>query len=185
MEIKRQELTPETKVRVYNEYGGTVDYKTERGERRFMAGTYKDIELAELSNLINGNNGRAVFDRGILVIKDARAREYLDLSPLGDYNLDADGIQALLKTYNLKDIEQFLQYCSDDVLEKMIRVAIDMPMKDLNIANLIKGYSGVNVIESIQEKIEEETATTGIRQRVDGSAPVEPTAPRGRKVPTN
>ena len=179
---KRPEITPETKVTVYNEFGGSLSYPTERGTRFMPVDSYREVEVKELSDLIGSFGGRGAFEKGFLVIKDDRVKEYLGLEMNRKYELNKDEIKELLLSHDMPKIEEFLQFCSDETLEKCIRTAVDIPLKDLNIANLIRAYSGVNVIDAIQEKMEVAAAETGVRQRVDGVAPADPAAARGRKT---
>lgn len=182
---KREELTDKSLVRVYNEYGGTVLYKTDAYSRQIPADTYRDIPLAELKDLIIINGKTKLFDKGYLVIKDNRVRELLGLELLGEYNLDKDMLKALLVEADLHKIETFLQYTSDANLDKLVRVAVETPVRNLDVANLIQAYSGINIINAIQDREEEKVAQTGVRQRVDGKAPEVPTATpvRGRIKP--
>lgn len=186
METKRPDITDSSMVRVYNEFGGRYTYKTEFVVRRFARKGYKDVELKELKDLVFKEGIIAPFERGHLIIKDERVREILGLEPLGLYNLDEERMEKLLQSKNLKEIETFLQYTSDDNLEKFLRVAVQLPVKDLDTANLIQAYTGRNVIQIIRDREEEKVQTTGVRQRVDGKAPENPTTPvRGRIVPKN
>lgn len=186
MEINRPEITDSTPVRVYNEFGGIYTYKTEFVTRKFARKGYKDIELSELKDLVFKEGLIAPFTRGHLIIKDERVREILGLEALGEYNLNEDGMVDLLKEANLPKIETFLQYTSDDNIKKFLRVAVQLPIKDLDIANLIQAYTGRNVIQIIRDKSDEEVQTTGVRQRVDGKAPENATTPvRGRVAPKN
>lgn len=186
MEIKRQELTDESAVRVFNEYGGTVIYVSDAAKRNIPKGSYRDIPLKELKDLVIRDGRRKLFDKGYLMIKDERVRELLSLEPLGEYNLTRDGMKELLNSGDLRRLETFLQYTSDANLIKLINVAVELPVKDLDSANLIQAYSGRNIIKMIREKEEDQVAETGVRQRVDGRAPENAITPvRGRIVPKN
>ena len=181
MDIKRPELTDSSMVRVYNEFGGTYTYQTEFVKRKFTRKGYKDVELKELKDLVFKEGISGPFTRGHLIIKDERAREILGLEPLGEYNLDEEGMTELLKSRDLKKIEAFLKYTSDDNIKKILRVAVQLPVKDLDVANMLQAYTGRNVIQIIRDKEEEQVETTGVRKRVDGKAPENPTTPvRGR-----
>lgn len=180
-ENKRIELTDETKVRLYNEYGGTVYYVTDNIKRTFAPGTSKEVPLKELKELVIDKGYIGIFKKGRLMIRDERVRELFSLEPLGQYNLDEAGIKALLLTNDMEKIEDFLQYTSDANLEKLVRIAIEMPLRDLNTINLIQSYSGHNVLGLINERKEEE-AEAGTKKRVASSAPDEPTAPVRRRI---
>lgn len=178
---KRKELTNETVVRVYNEFGGTVTYRTSNVMRTFRPNTYRDVELKELRELIIQEGRPGVFNRGYLMIKDGRVREDLGLDPLGEYNLDEVDIGKLLEEGDITKLEEYLQYTSDYNLDKTLRVAVELPIKDLNRANLLYAYSGTNVLDIIQEKEEDKAPETGARKRIDGRNPATPK--RGRVIP--
>ena len=182
--ITRPTLNDDSLVRVSNEFGGVVTYTTERMSRSFLADTFKDISLSELKEVCFISGQSALFTKGYLMIKDERAREALDLEPLGKNNLDEAGMKVLLLERNLKNIEEFIQFCSNENLEKLLKVAVEMPIKDLDVANLIQAYTKVNVIAAIQDRLEDTIAETGVRKRVDGKAPEDSNTPlRGRQIP--
>lgn len=186
MENKKQEITDSTIVRLYNEYGGVVDYRTDNASRVIPANSFRDVELRELKELIIRDNKSGAFTKGFLMIKDDKIREILGLDLLSENNLSEDGIKELFKERDLAKLESFLQYASNANLDKLVRVAIEIPVKDLDTANLIQAYSGKNIIEIIRDKADEQVQTTGVRQRVDGKAPENATTPvRGRMAPKN
>lgn len=186
MENKKQELNDSSIVRIFNEYGGTIDYKTDTVSRTIPANSFRDVELKELKDLIIRDAKPGLFEKGYLMIRDDKVREVLGLELLNENNLSEDGIKKLFEERDLKKLESFLQLASNANLDKLVRVAIEMPVKDLDTANLIQAYSGKNIIQIIREKSDEEVQTTGVRQRVDGKAPENATTPvRGRIAPKN
>ena len=183
---KRMEIEDNTMVMVYNEFGGVVTYETRNIARIFQAGSKREVSFSELKELIVQDGYSAGFEKGYLMIRDNRVRELLGLSLLDKYNLDESQIKDLLLNKPEFELEEFLQYTSDHNLEKTLRVAVELPIKDLNRANLLYAYSGKNVLNMIQEKEEEAIVETGVRQRIDGKAPANPTTPaRGKIVPKN
>ena len=183
MDEKRPNITDETMIEVYNESGGQVSYSTDKVRRVFPHDASRSVSFGELKELIVHNGSSNAFEEGVLVIRDNRAREELGLSLLGEYNLDEPNITKLLKEGTLQELETFLQYTSNENLQKALRVAVDISLSDLNRTNLLMAYSGTNVLTLIQEKEEETVQATGVRKRVDGKAPAEPTTPaRGRVI---
>lgn len=181
---KRKELTDDTMVRFYNEYGGLVGYTTENVSRTVRAGMFRDVKLKELKQLIIQEGNGAVFKEGYLMIRDNRAREELGLDPLDEFNFGEDKIKKLLKEGSEVELEQYLQYTSNVGLEKVLRVAVELPIQDLNRANLLYAYSGTNVLDIIQEQEEKAEQNPGVRQRIDGRVPSNPAEPRrGRVIP--
>lgn len=181
MENKRIELTDDTKVRIYNEYGGTAYYITDNARRSFAPGTSKEVTLKELKELVFEKGHIGLFQKGYLMIRDERVRELFGLKPLGKYNLDEKGMRALLETNDLEKIEDFLQYTSDANLDKLIRVAVEKPIQDLNTINLLQAYTNVKIFDLINER-KEEQAASGRARRVASSAPDEPTTPVRRRI---
>lgn len=181
--IIRPVLDDTSLVRVTNEFGGVVTYTTERISKTFLVDTFKDVPLSELKEVCFVSGQSALFTKGYLMIKDERARAALNLEPLGKNNLDEPGMRVLLASGKLADIEEFLQYCSNENLDKLLKVAVDMPIKDLDVANLIQAYTKINLISVIRDRMEEDVAETGIRKRIDGKAPENPSTPvRGRQI---
>lgn len=181
MENKRIELTDDTQVRLYNEYGGTTYYSTDNARRTFAPGTSKEVPLKELKELVFEKGHVGLFKKGYLMIRDERVRELFGLEPLGRYNLDESSIKELLTSNDLEKIEDFLQYTSDENLDKTMRIAVEMPVQDLNTINLLQAYTNAKILDLINEK-KEEMAASGQAKRVGSSAPEEPTAPVRRRI---
>ncbi len=178
---KRPELTDDTMVKLYNESGGPFYYVTEHVKRNFPEGGSREVPLKELKDLILTKGHRGAFDRGYLIIRDERVRELFALEPLSNYNIGQKEMIELLEKKDMDALEDFLQYTSDENLEKIVRVAVDLPVEDLNKANLIASYSGYNIISLISEKKEQKAAATGVRQKVGATAPDDPATPARRK----
>ncbi len=180
---KREALTDASLIPVRNEYGGLVFYKTEYVTREFQDGVTKQVLLKELRDLILGEGKRGLFEKGYLIIEDERVRELFSLEPLEEYNLAYSAMKELLQGGDMIEIENFLQHSSDANLEKLIRVAIETHIRNLEVANLIEAYSRVNIIALIRDKEDEQVEATGVRQRIDGRAPAEASTPiRGRQI---
>lgn len=180
---KRPELTDDTMVKVYNESGGPFYYVTEHVKRNFAEGGSREVPLKELKDLILTIGHRGAFEKGYLIIRDERVREIFSLEPLSKYNVGEKEMIEMLKNKDMETLEDFLQYTSDENLEKIVRVAVDLPVKDLNKANLIASYSGYNIISLISEKEEQKAAATGVRRKVGATAPDDPATPaRRRKI---
>lgn len=180
-QTKRPGLTDSTMVKVYNESGGPFYYVTEHVKRNFPENGMREVPLKELKDLILTMGHRGAFEGGYLIIRDERVREIFSLEPLSDYNVGVEEMTKMLEGGSLEDLEDFLQYTSDDNLEKIVRVAVDLPVRDLNKANLIGSYSGYNVISLIEDKQEQKASATGVRTKVGATAPDEPATPARRK----
>lgn len=180
-QTRRAVLTDNTMVKVYNESGGPFYYITEHVKRNFPENGAREVPLKELKDLILTMGRRGAFEGGYLVIRDERVREMFSLEPLSDYNIGVKEMEKMLKEDSLEVLEEFLQYTSDDNLEKISRVAVDMPLTDLNRANLIAAYSGYNIISLIEDKEEQKQATGQPRTKVGATAPADAATPARRR----
>lgn len=173
--MERIELTDESLIEVVNEYGGEVSYVTEKTRRVFPPSGVRKVPFTELKELILERGYVEAFERGILVVKDERAREALGLQPLSDYNLDESGIRKILIDGTEEELEDYLQYTSDGGIEKIVRVAIEIPLSSLRKINLIKAYSGKDILVMIQEMedLKAQSVTSGPRKPVSGGIPVD------------
>lgn len=163
--LKREDLTDDSLIRVFNEYGGEVFYITEYGKRKIAAHSFRDVPLKELKKLILQDGYNGLFTKGYLVIKDERVRNIFSLEPLKGSNLDAEQMKALLDSEDQKEIESFLQYCSDANLDKIIRVAVDKNESNFNTIRLLADYSGIDIIGLMEEK--KETAKAAANKSVN------------------
>ena len=154
MSSRIDNIQDDTIVEVFNDYHSSVSYKLDRVTRSWDVGAAKKIRVAELYEAVNIKGGRFLFEEGILLIKDAAVRRALGLSDLDEYSLDQDKIVEMLNKGTNKELEDVLMYCSETTLTKIVQKAIEMPISDMNKANLIKSYSGIDILSVIQEKQE-------------------------------
>lgn len=147
-----RQLEENTIIEVLNMDVGGAGYVTDKVVRTFhRTGESKKVKFEELREAMNKPGGRVLFERGTMLIKSPEAREELGLEPLSDYLLDKNEMIELLKSNDLEKIEDFLQYCPSASLSTFAKTAIELPIENIAIANLIKGYSGFEVLEIIQE----------------------------------
>ena len=151
---RMENITEETIVVVTNDYDSTVGYTTEKVTRVWEPNSFKKVSVAELQDVMNTRGGRYLFEEHLLLLKETEVRHYLGLEPIGQYDLEQKDIVKLLENSNLADFEDVLQYCGDMTLEKIVSAAIALPLADLNKTNLLKSYSGINIVEAIQETLE-------------------------------
>lgn len=168
------EINDNLVVEVFNDYKNSVGYKLDRVSRTWGPNTVKKIKIDELYELVNIKGGRFLLDENMLLIKDSKVREILNLKPLDQYNPDLEKIENLLKESSNADLEEVLQYCSETTLEKIVQKCIDIPIENLTKAKMVHSYSGTDVISIIKEredesghveKIESDGTTTPIRRR--------------------
>ena len=144
-------INNQTMVEVFNDSTGNVGYKTATISRDFMPKSKKDIEVKELIDLLNTPGGKYLLDTNKLLIKNRDVRNFLGIEPIDDYNLTRDLANEILASGDLVKLEQVLQYCSDESLTKIVEEAIAMSISSIPQANLIKAYSGYDIIEAIAE----------------------------------
>jgi hypothetical protein len=148
-------LQDDTLIEVWNNHGWGVSYLTDRVTRTWQSpGLVKKIPFGELYEAISYKGNRVLFEEGALLIKDNEVRMQLDLPPLDEFSLTLEEMKELLKSGNLEKIENFLQYCSNMALDAFVQVATDLPVTDVTIAKLISKYSNVDILSTIEEKID-------------------------------
>jgi len=148
-------LDDNTLVEVWNNHGWGVSYVTDKITRTWQtSGVVKKIAFGELYEAMSFKGNRVLFEENALLIKDNEVRARLDLPPLNEYSLDLKEMKELLEQGDVEKIEDFLQYCSNMTLDAFVQVAIDLPVSNVSIVNLIGEYANVNVLAAIQEKME-------------------------------
>lgn len=151
-----RELNENTLVEVWSNSRSGISYVTDKVTRTWHTpGSSKKINLGELYEACNMPGAKKFFVEGVLLIKDNEVREKLDLPPLDEYTLDRKQMIELLQSGDLRLIEEFLQYCSNMLLNSFVQVAIDLPISDMNIAKLIGKYSGFDLVSVLAEKADD------------------------------
>jgi hypothetical protein len=151
------ELQDNLMVEVTNNSTGSVSYYSEfsRTLRKWdKPNSTKKISLEELRELVGSSGGYELLEN-FLLIKNMDVREDLGLPVNKEYMLDEKEIKAVLKK-SVDVLENTLENTSDSIKEKIAQSAIDTKLSDLDKLEVIKEYSGVDVLTVIQEKKEEE-----------------------------
>lgn len=165
-------------VQVWNNLGWSVGYKTSKESRVWeISGSVKKIAFAELIEVMGTHGGRRLFEEGALLIKDNEVRERLGLSPLDKYTLDLKEMEELLKSEDITRIEDFMQYCSNKMLDSLVQVAIKLPIKNLDLAKMLSSYSNTDVMSAIEEH--ESIA----KESNEVNTPIEKDKPRHKRIP--
>jgi len=151
-----REINDNTIVEVWSNHRSSISYVTDKVTRTWHTpGSMKKIKVDELYEACNSPGGKKFFNEGVLLIKDNEVRERLDLPPLDKFVLDRKEMFDLIKSGNFKEIEEFLQYCSNMLLSTFVQIAIEVPVSDLSIAKLIGKYAGIDILSVIAERQEE------------------------------
>lgn len=159
-----RKIDDNTLVEVWNNHRSSIGYTTDKGSTVWHTpGLMKKIRMDELYDAFNVMGGRKLFAQGALLIKDNDIREKLGLAELDKYILDKEGMEELLNNGNLEEIEEFLQYCSDMLLETFTQAAINLPIKDMNVARLITKYSATDVLSVIDERAADKETSVAVQ----------------------
>jgi len=167
MNNKRPILNDKTLIPIESICRGEAGYTINNGNfniRRNWAktGTVQEIEFKELKIAINEPGVREQFETynkdfdrtevNALLIKNAEVREKLGLIQLDKYVLDKDQIKDLLLNQPLKVLEDMIKNCSDSVLDNIIQISIELPLKDMNKISLLESYSEKKIKDYIESK---------------------------------
>lgn len=152
-------LDDQTIVKVFNNTTGSLGIHSNIANLTWAGSdTERSIPLGKLKELFAMPGVRIMFERNSALIKEDRIREELGLDSLGKYDFDVPGIKALLKRADLAEFEDVLQFCSNKVLTMIIDLAKTERVTNVNMLNLIRVYSGIDLYELIKEEIEKSPA---------------------------
>lgn len=153
-----QKITDKTLVEVINTSTGSVSYKPEMSNiaRKWeRQNAVKKVELGELKDLVTTTGGYTLLAEDILLIKDNTIREILGLEELSAYAKTGAEIKDMLLTCSKATLVDFVENCTQDMLDAVVKTAIDIKLSDLNKLQVIELYSGVKVVDCIKEEAEE------------------------------
>ena len=170
-------ITDKTLVEVFNTSTGSVSYKPEMStiSRKWeRQNAVKKVELGELKNVVATIGGYTLFEEDILLIKDNTIREILGLNPITTYVKTLPELTQMLKAGTKAELVDFVENCTQDMLDAVVKTAIDTKLSDLNKVKVIEDYSGVKVVDHI--KIDEATEAT--EQKPTGGAKRKPRQPK-------
>lgn len=172
-----QKITDKTLVEVINTSSGSVSYKPEMSmvaKKWERQNAVKKVELGELKNLASSIGGHTLLTEDILLIKDNTIREMLGLEELSVYVKTSQELKDMLQAGTKADLVDFVENCTQDMLDAVVKMAIEIKLADLNKIKVIEDYSGVKIVEYIQEQNEEVKA----EQKPTGGAKRKPRQPK-------
>ena len=155
---KKKTITNSTIVRVYNNDSGKVGYYSEVNRIRRSwekIDSFKEITFEELRDLMNTNGGYKLLMDDILLIKDIDVRKELGLKPLRPYLESEEGIRELL-IGDINELEDALNEMAQNIREKVAHKCIQLNIKNIDVLDLVKKYSGLDVLATIQENKEDQ-----------------------------
>lgn len=171
----KKEILDSTLVPIWNIGIGDVGYTANTGSgsvRRTWrtSNSMQEIEFKELRAVFNEPGVRQLFEvfnkelgryeDAELLIKNELVREKLDLKSIGKYTLEKEAILDLFENGSLTKFEEVLENCPNATLDRIVMEAIELPLSDINKINLIKSYSGKDILMAIQNNSKPVTETT-------------------------
>ena len=177
----------DTIVAVQNRSAGTVSYKIpeDNVRRMFAANEIKKIPYGELEKLSFQPGGRELMAEYLQISSEA-ATDELNIFPEQEYWMDENQIKNLILTGSQAAFLDCLDFAPAGVIDILKRLAVELPMSDLNKVRALKDKTGFDASSAIRHQEEERAPeaaidTTPVR-RVKEETPVQ----EGRRAaPTN
>ena len=148
------------KVTLKNVSGNSVSVMIDGKLKKFsFSDVERKITMDELEDLYNDRGGRVILEEDILRVMEAEARESIGLPKLDEYCLDGEGFKLLFEGTDEK-FEEFLQYCSESMMDRAISYIIENKIDNMRKRQLIEEYSGKNLKPILDELIKKEAKGT-------------------------
>lgn len=143
------------KVRVYKNIIGSLSYRL-RGIFVFWERNleYKDMQIADIEELIGNADIYRLFDKNQLLIKDEEIREYLRLKSLDNDYLDTEKIKEILTDGDSKKLEEIVETCEDSELDLIVDTVVKEKVKDRNMLGVIEDYTNLDLTEDVLNNID-------------------------------
>ncbi len=138
-------------IEIRNESTGSAGYVAAGKVVILDPFTTRKVPYKELYEVVNTGTGRSMFEAGVFVCLDNAINEHFGLPLNGKYHPTADAIIQLFGSGTVEDMEELLQYCSEHILNKIVELAINLPLENLTFAKMIQDYSGKPVLSAIEE----------------------------------
>ena len=166
---------------VLNRSGSTVAYSIPdiNVNRTFEPNEKKMISYEELEKL-QYQEGGAYLMQNYLFIKDTEVVKTLDVKTEPEYYYTADEVKELLLNGTLDQLSDCLNFAPKGVLDLVKKLAVSLPLNDLNKCELISEKLGFDVLKTIENSKDAETATEN-KPVTRKAAPI--ATPNGRKAP--
>lgn len=167
-------------VTVTNRNNGTTGYTLTNGFRRqFAIGQSKDVDIAELKELIGIPGGEYIL-QNYLVIEDQAALSYLNLHTEPEYFYTEKEIKELLLQGSLEQLEDCLNFAPEGVLDLIQSIAIDIKLPDVRKRDLIFKKTGFNISNAlmVNQVLEGDNAQVVEEKKTRKAAPIKTTPER-------
>lgn len=166
-------------VTVKNRSAGMVVYSIPEDNirREFAAGEEKRITWGELEKLSYLAGGRTMLDQ-YLQVKDEKAIDELNINVVPEYHMTEAQIKDLLTTGSMDELLDCLDYAPRGVLDLLKKIAVDLPVQNVEKRAAIKEKLGFDCDAAIRHVEEEKfaakqegaaTKTVSAQRRTSGS----------------
>ena len=113
---------------------------------------------------------RMFMEDAVLYIKDADLIKEWGLQEVDEYILDVEGLKELVFEKSIEDLEDFLMYAPQSMIDNVEVVCTEKELTDTRKLKLIKDYTGKDIEEYYKDlelegkTVEESTNQTKVRQ---------------------
>ena len=186
-------MDKKTLIKVTNRDSGRVGYKVEElGVRRqFAPRETKEITFEELEKL-SFLPGGLVLLKDYLIVKNEQAMKDLGIHVEPEYYYNEEQIKGILLNSTMDEFLDCLDFAPDGVIDSLKRLAVDLPLNDVQKRDAILEKTGFNVTRAIEikntkydgdtEKKEDELASTHKRRVAVPAGPARRTPPKYKVV---
>jgi hypothetical protein len=153
-------IDEKTRIDVENVGRGSVSYRPETNpalRRRWeKPGIIKKIPFGEIQEMLTTTGGRNLFT-GMLLIKDLKAREELDLS-VAEEALTTDADLGKLLVGNPTKLKETMPKLHPELQKRLAEKAVEVKLDNITKINIIKEQTGIDVYQLIKNAEETKKA---------------------------
>lgn len=179
-----------TLIKVTNRESGRVGYTVEElGVRRqFAPRETKEIRFEELEKLSFLQGGLALL-RNYLIVRNEEAMKALGIEVEPEYYYTEEQIKNVLLNGTMDEFLDCLDFAPDGVIDSLKRMAVELPLNDVQKRDAILEKIGFNVTKAIEIKNTKYDGDSNNNQKDNAvpkrraAVPTEPTAETVRRTP--
>lgn len=138
--------------------------------REFQPGETKKIKFSELEQLTYQPGGTTLI-QDYFLIREQEVTDALNIQTEIEYYMNEDNVRDLILKGSLDQFLDCLDFAPEGVLEMIKKLAIELPMNDVEKREALKKKTGLDVDSAIKNKMAE---------MVDEGAPATSEAPHRR-----
>ena len=165
-------INANTVYNVLNRSSGLVGYTIPELNirREFQPGETKKIKFSELEQLTYQPGGTTLI-QDYFLIREQAVTDALNIQTEIEYYMNEDNVRDLILNGSLDQFLDCLDFAPEGVLEIIKKLAIELPMNDVEKREALKKKTGLDVDSAIKNKMAE---------MVDEGAPAASEAPHRR-----